>query len=744
MYFQNDVVHTFSSRSLGDTMRDSSGHHLRGSVAAIRTRFQLDVVLEHVHVSHHVQLTDKELRITFQRDSKSINSDPAIWRDCQAEFRQVVGLQSTLTRIDRSSTGSYEPKLYHFIVTSLPSQTEVAAFELDIALYLNKTLTLSLPALASSKDPTARLSLNLKCHAVDRTQNKKQRADTSTVSEFRASSRHHDMLGRHSKAPASLVRSSTLTDSSSTMQTGGIQDTISEYSDDGHASVERLTKQLEAQQRKNKKLQASLSVAEKKIDSMKFELDEMQVREEGETQHGLQLRTWNMTLLQEFEILKLQLIQNAMATEGSLEPAYDHIDDIDKLTRDAYVFEPETTMDEILPADSDDDDDDSESIGSSNHHDIDSNFNFDPDVEWTGETPKNDTVLLEEKSFTTLANDIPILSPVALEERGNQLLIEELHLILKRNQRLQQTIEFLLIALQPPTAPSMESSVIPVTLQPIPSTPTLSPSGIHKGFDEVILSQDIDLNSRLLNLQAENDRLLNEREQFQKQLSLQQGLNRLNSVVLERNDLLSRVNELESSLAHSNDQLLMLQEDLLQTQLQSQSRAKRIAEFERSGPRSEMATESAKHMQTLKQENLAMKFRLTTLEHFQEKYETAEKERKRLVMRLQQYDHMDDVPDYTPAGRSRNNTMDKTHENVDSLTRQRVAAMDMQINVLNELQRTQTMQIQHMEEDYNRLRTEFTEHLSAMQQAMAKLAKEYDTLKTEHGRMVAMQAIASR
>ncbi|EQC27989.1 hypothetical protein SDRG_14264 [Saprolegnia diclina VS20] len=766
MYLQHEM-YTFTSRSVAEP-ETPVPLLARGSMAAMRARFQLDVVLEHVHISHHVQLTDKELRITFQRDAKHINSDPAIWKNNMAEFRQVVGLQSTLTRADRSSSSSattFEPKLYHFIVTSLPSQTQVAHFELDIALYLNKSLTLSLPALPSSKEPSARLSLNIKCHIVDRNNNptKKQRADTATAADLRGSTRlvrdpFTDGPLRHSKAPPSLVRSSTLTDSSSTMNNGGIQDTFSEYSDDGHASIERLTRQLEGQQRKVKKLQASLTLAEKKMDGLQFELDELQVREDGETQHGLQLRTWNLTLLQEFEILKLQLVQDAIATAGSLEPAYDHIHKIHELTRAAYVFEPETTIDEIRNDSLEDDDDEDESeFGkhslSSSHREIDSNFNFDPEVEWSGGSPKNDdSIVLEEMSFTTLAHDPPPFAPCVLAEDGNHVLIDELRNVLKRNQRLQQTTEFLLVALQPAgsTGDAPLPDPIPVAVPALPKE--LDPLGL-------VLDRDLDLNVRLKQLQDENAKLRADLEQLQTQMQLQQGLGRLNAVIAEKNDLAAKVKSLEAALASapSPEAFQKLETNLVSALTTVATLEKRAQELERCPPptptptpaahshhvpaspvRSEMATESMKHMQTLKQENLAMKFRLTTLEPLQEKYEIAEKERKRLSLRLQQFVADDSTDAVGP--RSRQNTMDKTHDDVrpDALTRQRMAGMDMQINVLNELHRTQTMQIQHMEEDYAKVRADFVAHMKEMQDAMAALAKEHTLLQTPEGRRAAL------
>ncbi|KDO25270.1 hypothetical protein SPRG_09099 [Saprolegnia parasitica CBS 223.65] len=780
MYLQHEM-YSFTSRSVAEP-ETPVPLLARGSMAAMRARFQLDVVLEHVHISHHVQLTDKELRITFQRDAKHINSDPAIWKNNMAEFRQVVGLQSTLTRADRSSTSSattFEPKLYHFIVTSLPSQTQVAHFELDIALYLNKSLTLSLPALPSSKDPSARLSLNIKCHIVDRNNNptKKHRADTATAADLRGSTRlvrdpFMDGPLRHSKAPPSLVRSSTLTDSSSTMNHGGIQDTFSEYSDDGHASIDRLTRQLEGQQRKVKKLQASLTLAEKKMDGLQFELDELQVREDGETQHGLQLRTWNLTLLQEFEILKLQLVQDAIATTGSLEPAYDHIQKIHELTRAAYVFEPETTIDEIRNDSlEDDDDDDASEFGkhslSSSHREIDSNFNFDPEVEWSGGSPKNDdSIVLEDMSFTTLAHDPPPFAPCVLAEDGNHVLIDELRNILKRNQRLQQTTEFLLVALQPAGSTTDEPLLDPIPVA-VPAHPKeLDPLGLA-------LERDLDLNARLKQLQDENATLRADLEQLQAQVQLQQGLGRLNAVIAEKNDLAAKVKSLEAALASapSTDAFQKLETNLVSALTtvrsfhptlflklrQVATLEKRLQELERRPPptttptaatashhvpaspvRSEMAVESMKHMQTLKQENLAMKFRLTTLEPLQEKYEIAEKERKRLSLRLQQFVADDSADAVGP--RSRQNTMDKTHDDVrpDALTRQRMAGMDMQINVLNELHRTQTMQIQHMEEDYAKVRADFVAHMKEMQDAMAALADEHALLQTPEGRRAAL------
>ncbi|OQR84806.1 hypothetical protein ACHHYP_12786 [Achlya hypogyna] len=748
MYMQHDLT-MFTARSTLEPPPplDASPVPLlsRGSMPAMRARFQLDVVLEHVLVSHHVQLTDKELRLTFQRDSKHINSDPAIWRNNVAEFRQVVGLQSTLTRSERSSSSSatFEPKLYHFIVTSLPSQTQVAHFELDIALYLNKSLTLSLPALPTSRDPSARLSLNIKCHLVDRT--KKQRADTMNPPDMRASTRLMDMPGRHTThSKPSLVRSSTLTDSSSTMVLlqvgGGIHDTVSEYSDDGHASIERLTRQLEGQQRKNKKLQGALALAEKKLDGAQHELEELQVREEGETQHGMQLRTWNLALLQEFEILKLRVIENAMAMNGSLEPAYEHIEKINELTRDAYIFEPETAVDEMRDSDGDDDDDDNLSFGSSTRgHEIDSNFNFDPEVEWSGGSPKNESMVLEEKSFTTLADDVPALSPTALQADGNNLLLDELRAILKRNHRLQQTTEFLLVALQPPAtpAPPTEPTTVAVSLQPIPPLPA------PKELDDLGLglAGDIDLNARLKQLQVENDKLRSDHEQFQAQLQLSQGLGRLNTVTAENTELAAKIAELEAALAAapSAAAFRQMEVDLAAAQAQTIKAEKRLQELERCPtPRSEMASESVKHMQMLKQENLAMKFRLTTLEPLQEKYEIAEKERKRLSLRLQQYTDHASADEAESGPRSRVSTMDKSHD-VDSLTRQRVAAMDMQINVLNELHRTQTMQIQHMEEDYAKLRGDFVAHMNSMQEAMAALRKEHELLQTPQGRRAALQ-----
>ncbi|KAF0711245.1 hypothetical protein AaE_012249, partial [Aphanomyces astaci] len=141
-------------------VRESSTSLPNANNTSTRTRFQLDVVLEHVLLSHKVALTDKQLRIIVQRDNKRIQSDASSWRNERADFQQVVGLQSTLTLLRTQQLAQphqplYEPKVYKFLIQAvrlslylphlstlsqrtLPSQSQVASFELDITHFVNQ------------------------------------------------------------------------------------------------------------------------------------------------------------------------------------------------------------------------------------------------------------------------------------------------------------------------------------------------------------------------------------------------------------------------------------------------------------------------------------------------------------------------------------------------------------------------------------------------------------------------------
>ncbi|KAH9181872.1 hypothetical protein AeNC1_016154, partial [Aphanomyces euteiches] len=131
-------------------------------------------------------------------------------------------------------------------------------------------------------------------------------------------------------------------------------------------------------------------------------------------------------------------------------------------------------------------------------------------------------------------------------------------------------------------------------------------------------------------------------------------------------------------------------------------------------------SELTKQLQTLKQENLALKFKNTTLESYQEKYEECEKERKRLEVRLLAMSGDVDIV------RSRGNTLTRSSTDVDDeetkLALQRAAALDMQLNVLSELSRTQAMRIEVMNDEHVKLKAEFAQHIQVMRERMEALA----------------------
>ncbi|CAK5205483.1 unnamed protein product [Aphanomyces euteiches] len=690
-----------------------------------RVRFHVDVVLESVEISHSVALTDKQLRIIVQRDNKQIQSDASTWRDQKAVFEQVVGLQSTLTMRPPSSTTStlgstrsYEPKLYQIIIQALPSHTDVAIFELDIARYVNHATSLTLTPI-SCRDPNATLSVSVRCNA------SKPKTDSlvsrNTAQTARSSTQSGPgQLSFKSKGggngPPSFHRNSSLpsTETSSFVH-GHHLDTASEYAEDLVEINLSLTKQLDNVQKQLKQREEELAHAQDKIDLLKREIQELKVREAGETARGLQLQAYNLALVQEFAILQLQQHQIACGAPPTLVDTA-VVDRMLKILQAMAARPPE------------------------------------PDLELDNQD-KNDSTVSRRSS--QLGSDLDDSSAVSVDDlddlhdhsivgHGNQALVYDLRQLLARNQRLAQDAQLLVYAFQSIDTPTTKSD--------------LWPSFIPKAKDT---TTKVDLATQNKHLQAMNMTLIQYKAQFEaKEHEWHERL----AMALEESDIYRRLSR-QMSVAASVQPVP----------------AAPVVEAARASPpmpppptpsppvvpptppppppqapvavatapvvpppspgtsfsgvspatvpppspavpvrRRSGGSELTKQLQTLKQENLALKFKNTTLESYQEKYEECEKERKRLEVRLLAMSGDVDIV------RSRGNTLTRSSTDVDDeetkLALQRAAALDMQLNVLSELSRTQAMRIEVMNDEHVKLKAEFAHHIQVMRERMEALA----------------------
>ncbi|KAF0700528.1 Aste57867_8935 [Aphanomyces stellatus] len=683
---------------------------LLSHAAPNRVRFQLDVVLEHVQLSHKVALTDKQLRILVQRDNKQIQSDPSTWRNERADFQQVVGLQSSLTLRHGHPGEAYEEKLYQFVVESLPSHTKVATFELDIAQFINQSTSLNLAPIAG-KDRGAALAISVRCHtlkskqasaAVDATpQRGSGVAGTNQFNAHRGSTSNHPSAARASNGttrshhsrnssfkkdmppslrPPSLYRNSSQV---TTTRTSNMTDTsshaphldaASEHAEDLIERNDALTKQVEQLQKLLKQSETQVAHATKKMELMKSELAEMKQREAGETARGLQVKVWNVALLQELEVVQLQ--QHQAACGAPVTPlATAQIERIRALTNDAYddkaaaLYEPDVepagTMSELEDSDLDDDDGVTSSDG-------DSHFNFNP--------PATDDEC----------------------DDGRSPLLRDLQLLVARSHRLALDTQLLIYSASDTPLPSLTPSIV-VTANAMMDEPT------QRQQTEQLLVQNHHLQTMSANLLKAHVAVdASKREQIEMTSMAQ-----------------------EEALAwrrHALDQTARVQEVAARDEAAKKEVAQQLADQaakQTTTPLRRAATtvassEVSKSLSALKQENMALKFKNTTLESFQAKFEESEKERKRLEVRLL-------AQSDTDVNRSRGNTWRSNgggggcDDNDVDLVMQRAAALDMQLNVLQELSRTQAMKIQVMTDEHVKLKGDFATHILTMKESVEAL-----------------------
>ncbi|CAK4777419.1 unnamed protein product [Aphanomyces euteiches] len=662
-----------------------------------RVRFHVDVVLESVEISHSVALTDKQLRIIVQRDNKQIQSDASTWRDQKAVFEQVVGLQSTLTMRPPSSTTStlgstrsYEPKLYQIIIQALPSHTDVAIFELDIARYVNHATSLTLTPI-SCRDPNATLSVSVRCNA------SKPKTDSlvsrNTAQTARSSTQSGPgQLSFKSKGggngPPSFHRNSSLpsTETSSFVH-GHHLDTASEYAEDLVEINLSLTKQLDNVQKQLKQREEELAHAQDEIDLLKREIQELKVREAGETARGLQLQAYNLALVQEFAILQLQQHQIACGAPPTLVDTA-VVDRMLKILQAMAARPPEPDLE------------------------LDNQDKNDPTVSRRSSQLGSD---LDDSSAVSV-DDLDDLHDHSIVGRGNQALVYDLRQLLARNQRLAQDAQLLVYAFQSIDTPTTKSD--------------LWPSFIPKAKDT---TTKVDLATQNKHLQAMNMTLIQYKAQFEaKEHEWHERL----AMALEESDIYRRLSR-QMSVAASVQPVPAA--PVVEAARAGRSTAPVVpppspaTSFSGVSPatvpppspavpirRTSGGSELTKQLQTLKQENLALKFKNTTLESYQEKYEECEKERKRLEVRLLAMSGDVDIV------RSRGNTLTRSSTDVDDeetkLALQRAAALDMQLNVLSELSRTQAMRIEVMNDEHVKLKAEFAQHIQVMRERMEALA----------------------
>ncbi|RHY27868.1 hypothetical protein DYB32_006472 [Aphanomyces invadans] len=490
-------------------------------------------VLEHVVLSHKVALTDKQLRIIVQRDNKRIQSDASGWRNERADFQQVVGLQSTLTRL--APNGS--------------SKTSQPAYE--------------------SKHGQQQL------------------------------------------------------------------DSASEYAEDLAQENETLVKKVAELEKQNLRLEEAVIAANATIDLMRRELDELRLREAGETTRGLQLKAWNLALVQEFEILRLQQHQIAAGAPVTLVND-DLLRRIECLTKEAYETPDSlySDLDEpVTEPDLSDLDDDASSS------DEDSNFNFDP----AAPSDVEDSQVVESAVTKT-----------------TNALIEDLRQLLARNQRLVQDTQLLIYA-------ASDTPVLPA------AAPSVMPD----------LSANIDIHS-----QRKHTQELETQNRFLQAMTKQQLKERATFDVLQRERA-----EVAQMAAEEARMWQVRHDELFRTVV----------------------------VVPPPPENLALKYKNTTLESYQEKYEECEKQRKRLEVRLMAQTNIGDVPRQRAMTIRSNGGDDGEDSDVFQLTVQRAAALDMQLNVLKELSRTQAMRIATMNDEHVKMRLDFAHHVDVMKTRVVQL-----------------------
>ncbi|ETV92985.1 hypothetical protein H310_12969 [Aphanomyces invadans] len=695
---------------------ESTTNLLSGDHTSDRARFQLDVVLEHVVLSHKVALTDKQLRIIVQRDNKRIQSDASGWRNERADFQQVVGLQSTLTRLapngsSKTSQPAYESKVYQFLIQALPSQSQVASFELDIALFVNQTATVKLTPV-SGLDARASLTLSVRCNAVKskiveatgamgvrtpscRSSILQPNGNNATAPGARSSNNTsytggnsfkrelsrggQSSMHRRSSGP---VRSSNLTDTSSLVHGQQQLDSASEYAEDLAQENETLVKKVAELEKQNLRLEEAVIAANATIDLMRRELDELRLREAGETTRGLQLKAWNLALVQEFEILRLQQHQIAAGAPVTLVND-DLLRRIECLTKEAYETPDSlySDLDEpVTEPDLSDLDDDASSS------DEDSNFNFDP----AAPSDVEDSQVVESAVTKT-----------------TNALIEDLRQLLARNQRLVQDTQLLIYA-------ASDTPVLPA------AAPSVMPD----------LSANIDIHS-----QRKHTQELETQNRFLQAMTKQQLKERATFDVLQRERA-----EVAQMAAEEARMWQVRHDELFRTVVVVPPPPGPVAPpppppaappspHNVSTPVAEAAkrrsaataNELTKHVQMLKQENLALKYKNTTLESYQEKYEECEKQRKRLEVRLMAQTNIGDVPRQRAMTIRSNGGDDGEDSDVFQLTVQRAAALDMQLNVLKELSRTQAMRIATMNDEHVKMRLDFAHHVDVMKTRVVQL-----------------------
>ncbi|RHY18363.1 hypothetical protein DYB36_010146 [Aphanomyces astaci] len=352
------------------------------------------------------------------------------------------------------------------------------------------------------------------------------------------------------------------------------------------------------------------------MELLRRELDELRLREAGETTRGLQLKAWNLALLQEFEMLQLQQHQIRAGAPPTLVDV-DLLQRLQALTAEvSYPSENDEPEPEIGGG--------SDGIETSSD-DEDSNFNYDP------------TAHSDDEIGGFISTD------VVASTAATKALVEDLQQLLARNQRLVQDTKLLIYA-----------------ASDAPLAPDLAPPDLSANIDihsQRQRTQELEAQNKLL--QAMTAHHLNERTTFD---------------------------------ARQRERIEM----------------------------AEMATEEARMWQVrhdLVSQNLALKFKNTTLESYQEKYEECEKARKRLEVRLMA---QTDGTDRTREVFSRIPKVDDD-DDISQITLQCAAELDMQLNVLKELSRTQTMRIETMNDEHAKLRLDFAQHIHVMKTRVVQL-----------------------
>ncbi|RHY06936.1 hypothetical protein DYB25_002836 [Aphanomyces astaci] len=401
------------------------------------------------------------------------------------------------------------------------------------------------------------------------------------------------------------------------IQAGGQPlDSASEYAEDLVHVNQVLVKRLAELESQVKQRDDAVTATNNSMELLRRELDELRLREAGETTRGLQLKAWNLALLQEFEMLQLQQHQIRAGAPPTLVDV-DLLQRLQALTAEvSYPSENDEPEPEIGGG--------SDGIETSSD-DEDSNFNYDP------------TAHSDDEIGGFISTD------VVASTAATKALVEDLQQLLARNQRLVQDTKLLIYA-----------------ASDAPLAPDLAPPDLSANIDihsQRQRTQELEAQNKLL--QAMTAHHLNERTTFD---------------------------------ARQRERIEM----------------------------AEMATEEARMWQVrhdLVSQNLALKFKNTTLESYQEKYEECEKARKRLEVRLMA---QTDGTDRTREVFSRIPKVDDD-DDISQITLQCAAELDMQLNVLKELSRTQTMRIETMNDEHAKLRLDFAQHIHVMKTRVVQL-----------------------